>query len=87
LEVWKKQVKFMKLSEYYGKKIYDTRGKLRGAIHEVVLDMESGTISSIALDRITNLAKVGTKTEAKKKLISYGKVRSADEIVLVDMEE
>ncbi len=77
----------MKLSEYYGKKIYDTRGKLQGAVQEVVLDMESGIISSIALDRISNLAKVGTRTEAKKKLISYDKVRSADEIVLVEMEE
>ena len=74
----------MRMSELFGKDIYDGFGARRGKVYDLIINVEKGTIESITLEPL----KARTKAEAKKiiseKSIPYKKVISVKEIVLIE---
>ncbi len=74
----------MRMSELFGKDIYDGFGARRGKIYDLIINVEKGTIESVTLEPL----KARTKAEAKKiitdKSIPYKKVISVKEIVLIE---
>lgn len=76
----------MRLSELFGKDIFTIDGERKGKIFDLVINLEKGRLETITTEPL----KVRSKQEAKKiiseKSIPYKKVRSAKDIVIVDMK-
>lgn len=76
----------MKLSELFGLDIFTTTGERKGKVYDLIINLEKGRIETITMEPL----KVKSKQEARKiindKSVPYRKVKSAKDIVVVDME-
>lgn len=75
----------VRISELFGKDVFTVDGERKGKIFDLVINLEKGRIETITTEPL----KVRSKQEARKiiseKSIPYKKVRSAKDIVIVDM--
>lgn len=73
------------LSELFGKEIFTVTGERKGKVFDLVINLEKGCLETITTEPL----KVRSKQEAKKiineKSIPYKKVKSAKDIVVVDL--
>ncbi len=73
----------LRLSELFGRDIYTQSGDYKGKIHDIVVNLENGTLETLT----TAPLKVRSKLEAKKiiteKSIPYKNVIAVKDIVIV----
>ncbi|MGC8662524.1 MAG: PRC-barrel domain-containing protein [Candidatus Micrarchaeia archaeon] len=78
----------MNISEFYGKKIITSSGRLIGTVKEIVLDVENGEVSHILTVKLEHLAKSdNVKTELSKNSILYKRVKNVAESIIVSDHE
>ncbi|MCL4404876.1 MAG: PRC-barrel domain-containing protein [Candidatus Marsarchaeota archaeon] len=76
------------LSEMYGKQIISNDGKRMGTVEDLILDFEDGKIASMLTTKIDNLIKSEhTAQLLKKNSVSYDRVKSVSETVIVGSSE
>ncbi|MCD6229986.1 MAG: PRC-barrel domain-containing protein [Candidatus Diapherotrites archaeon] len=73
----------IKLSQLWGIDIYNDQAKYLGKVHDIIMNMEEGTIERITLEplRITN--KSHAEKLLKEKSILYNNVISSGDIIIV----
>lgn len=73
----------LRLSELFGRDIYTQNGDYKGKVHDIVVNLENGTLETLT----TAPLKVRSKQEAKKiiteKSIPYKSVIAVKDIVIV----
>ncbi len=78
----------LKISEIYGKGIITTSGKRLGKVEDLILDFESGSVSSILLKNMDNISRAeDLPEEIRKNSINYKRVKNVSEIIVVSSEQ
>lgn len=72
----------MKISDLYGKEVFTDTGKFLGTVHEIVIDMEKGTISRLLLEDLPTSAEKA-KQVINEKSIKFENVKSIADVVVV----
>ena len=76
-----------RISELFGMDIYTTEGKYKGKVHDLIINVQEGRISTITTDSLTSKLKVNAVKDAeeiiKSKSISYRAVQAVGDIMLV----
>ncbi len=72
------------VSELYGKKIITNSGQMVGMVEDVILDFDSGNVSSLLLTKMEELIRAqNTAAMLKKSSIKYERVKSVAETIIV----
>lgn len=72
-----------KVSEIYGKPIFSGNGEKIGSVSDVILDIESGKVERLSTDKLKGITKNQLKSLIKDNSVSYDKVKSIGDIVLL----
>ena len=76
-----------RISELFGMDIYTTAGKFKGKVHDLIINLQEGRISTITTDSLSGKMRISTAREAqniiKSKSIDYGRVKSVGDVVIV----
>lgn len=72
----------MKISDLYGKEVFTDTGKFLGTVHEIIIDMEKGTISRLLLEDLPTSAEKA-KQVINEKSIKFENVKSIADVVVV----
>ncbi|MBN1159973.1 MAG: PRC-barrel domain-containing protein [Candidatus Diapherotrites archaeon] len=76
-----------RISELFGMDIYTAGGKFRGKVHDLIINLQEGRISTITTDSLSGKMRVSTAREAqdiiKSKSIDYSRVKSVGDVVIV----
>lgn len=76
------------ISELYGKEIITSNGHRIGTVEDLVLDMEDAKISRLLLTKIDNLVRSQqTARELAKNSVTYDRVKSVSETIIVGSEK
>lgn len=74
----------MSVSGLYGKKVISSAGGVLGEVKGVILDLSTGSVSHILLDRIDELVRSGNlRSDFIRKSISYDRVTKVGEGIVV----
>ncbi|MCL5412306.1 MAG: PRC-barrel domain-containing protein [Candidatus Marsarchaeota archaeon] len=72
------------LSDLYGKRIITTTGKLVGTVEDIILDFESGSVSSLLLTKVDSLIRSqNTASLLTKNTVKYSRVRNVSESIII----
>lgn len=72
------------LSELYGKQIITNAGQIVGMVEDIVVDFESGTVSSLLLTKMEDLVRAqNTARILSKNSVNYDRVKSVAETIIV----
>jgi sporulation protein YlmC with PRC-barrel domain len=75
------------LSELYGKQIISNTGRKIGMVEDVILDFESGGISSLLLTKIDDLVRSkSTGMMLAKNSVHYNRVKNVSETIIISEE-
>lgn len=74
----------IKISEMYGKDIYDTEGEYVGKANDLILDTEEGRAVRVTTEELNKLSsKEELSQTLKDNSVLYDRVKSISDIVLV----
>lgn len=71
------------LSELYGKKIMSATGHWIGEVGEVVVDLETGSVSHLLLGKVDRTKAKDMVRELFKNSVEYKRVKKVTETILV----
>ncbi len=76
------------LSDLYGKQIISNSGRIVGLVEDVILDFESGSVSSLLLKKLDDLnqGEGSMATRLAKNSVKYTRVKSIQESIIVSEE-
>ncbi len=78
----------MLTSDLYGKEIITNTGHKLGYVEDIILDMESGSVNSLMLVKLEDLASgKGKGEEFRKNTVNYERVKNISESVIVSTEK
>ncbi len=72
-----------KISEIYGKPIFSGEGEKIGSVSDVILDIEQGKVERLSTNKLKGITKRELKSLIKDQSVSYDKVESIGDIVLL----
>ena len=76
-----------RISELFGMDIYTEGGRYKGKVHDLILDLQQGKVTTITTDPLPRRLTPSNMRDAEKivksKSVSYDMVRSVSDIVLV----
>jgi len=73
----------MRLSKLYGMDIFTDSGRFLGKVHEIVLDLEKGSVLRLLLEPIGGSSKDDVTKQLKEKSVLYKSVKSVEDVVVV----
>ncbi len=72
------------LSELYGKEIISNTGRRIGAVEDLIIDFEKGSIASMLLVKSEELTRSEhTSLEFAKNSVRYERVKNVDQMIIV----
>jgi sporulation protein YlmC with PRC-barrel domain len=72
------------MSELYGKQIITTTGNKLGSVEDVIVDVESGSVSNLLMVKTDNLMRSkDTKGVFAKSNVKFGRVKNISEVVVI----
>jgi sporulation protein YlmC with PRC-barrel domain len=75
------------LSELYGKQIISNSGRIVGTVEDVILDFESGSVSSLLLKKLDDLMRSEHNAVIlARNSVKYGRVKNVAESIIVSEE-
>jgi sporulation protein YlmC with PRC-barrel domain len=72
----------VRLSKLYGMEIFTDGGKYVGSVNDIILDLESGEVTRLLLEPLSN-SKEKTKEIIKEKSVIYKNVKSVEDVIVV----
>ena len=75
----------IRISKLFGIDIYTTAGEYKGKVFDLIINLEKGKIETITTEPLKPKTKQDAKRILSEKSIPYKKVRSAKDIIVVDM--
>lgn len=75
----------IRLSKLFGIDIYSTDGEYKGKVFDLIINLEKGVVETITTEALKPSSKQEAKRILSEKSIPYKKVKSAKDIIVVDM--
>ena len=76
-----------RISELFGMDIYTEGGRYKGKVHDLILDLQQGKVTTITTDPLPRKLTPSNMRDAEKivksKSVSYDAVRSVSDVVIV----
>src|SRR3989344_5298872 len=77
----------VRISKLFGIDIYTTAGEYKGKVFDLIINLEKGKIETITTEPLKPKTKQDAKRILSEKSIPYKKVKSAKDIIVVDMNK
>jgi len=77
----------IKLSKLFGIDIYTSDGEYKGKVFDLIINLEKGKVETITTEALKPKSKQEAKRILSEKSIPYKKVRSAKDILVVDLHK
>lgn len=75
------------LSELYGKRILTTAGKILGEVQSIILNMDTGEVSHLMLNKMDALVRSSAlRDDFFKNSISYKRVKKVGDTIIIGIE-
>ncbi len=75
----------VRISEMYGREIYDTNGAYVGKAHDIIVNLEAGVVVRIMTEPLGRIRTTENLEQIiKKKSILFSKVKNVQDIIVIE---